>query len=655
MDDEAADERAWLEKFAHDACGESFRRLVTKYQPMVRAIALRRLGNPQEAEEITQTVFTVLARKGPEMLRIGSPGAWLHRVAVLECRKAWRLKQKNMKALQRIREHAVHAPEEDRGRLHEEIDEAIDRLPREDREMLILHYVEGWTFREIAGQLRTTAEASRKRCSRALEKLTDLLRKRGVVIPAAVLGAWLGKEFAASSGGLAAPALAKLALAGAARGANAPALLMLTTMKAIAGGCFMLGLIAPFYWKAESGGMSADPRDPAETAGGAIRSDDGDNARQRQSGRFDLEMIRQAFARLDMADGSTRGQEATLRKLMFALNAEEVPQVLAALKDVRHKPRFGGIARALLARWAELDGPAAVDAAMAVTGFGKEPLRGAFVTWMVADENAAVAWMQQTQPADGYELGKEWLHWKISTDLVQAALGAERLSEVFPDKKTELCRSVVKEWAVRDAAAAAEWILREPDIALRDDLLGQLVRNYGETGDLKTLAFAASISDPALRDKVLDDTLRWTGVRGGFRMMKDLAATGFSEDWSDENLRKFADGMMVNRPDQLPVLIGMAANDAQRQRIYEGALEGIMWYDPKGAVEAANQVSDAFLETDRGAKAYSEFAKRWFIRDPDAAEQWLGGLEAGPKRELAEAARRTAAAAGNLKKEEAGR
>ena len=66
-------------------------------------------------------------------------------------------------------------------------------------------------------------------------------------------------------------------------------------------------------------------------------------------------------------------------------------------------------------------------------------------------------------------------------------------------------------------------------------------------------------------------------------------------------------------------------------------------------------MSDAFLETDRGAKAYSEFAKRWFTRDPDAAEQWLGGLEAGPKRELAEAARRTVAAAGNLKKEEPGR
>jgi RNA polymerase sigma-70 factor (ECF subfamily) len=622
---------------------------------MVRAIALRRLGDPQEAEEITQTVFTVLARKGPELLRIGSPGAWLHRVAVLECRKAWRSKQKNMKALQRIREHAAHDPGEDWSRLHEEIDEAIDRLPREDREMLVLHYVEGRTFREIAGRLRTTAEASRKRCSRALEKLTAVLRKRGVVVPAAALGCWLGKEFAISSGGLAAPALAKLALAGAARGANTPALLMLTTMKAITGGCFMLGLIAPFYWKAEPGGMSPERAYAAEPAGGASRPPDDAETRRRQSGRFDLEAIRQAFARFDMADDPARGQESALRKLMFALNADELQQVLAALKDVRNKSRFGGIARALFARWAELDGPAAVAVAMTTTDFGKEPLRGAFVTWMVMDESAAVAWLREARPENGYDLGKEWLRWKISTDLAQAALGAERLSEVFPDKKTELCRSVVTEWAVRDAAAAAEWILREPDIALRDDLLGQLVRNYGETGDLQTLAFAASISDPALRNKVLDDTLRWTGVRGGFRMMKDLAATGFNEDWSDENLRKFANGMMVNRPDQLPVLIGMAASDAQRQRIYEGALEGIMWNDPKGAVEAANQVSDAFLETDRGAKAYSEFAKRWFIRDPDAAEQWLGGLEAGPKRELAEAARRTVAAAGNLKKEEAGR
>jgi len=138
-------------------------------------------------------------------------------------------------------------------------------------------------------------------------------------------------------------------------------------------------------------------------------------------------------------------------------------------------------------------------------------------------------------------------------------------------------------------------------------------------------------------------------------MLKELAEPGLSSDWSDENLRKFAEGLMVNRPDRLKDLAGMATSEEQRQRIYEGALEGIMWNEPKDAVEAANNVNDAFLETERGAKAYSEYAKRWFTRDPESAGQWLDTLAAGPKREIAETARQAITRPKNSHKEEAGR
>ena len=98
----------------------------------------------------------------------------------------------------------------------------------------------------------------------------------------------------------------------------------------------------------------------------------------------------------------------------------------------------------------------------------------------------------------------------------------------------------------------------------------------------------------------------------------------------------------------------MATNEEQRQRIYEGALQGIMWNEPKDAIEAANKVNDTFLAIEWGAKAYSDYAKRWFTRDPEGAGQWLDSLDAGPKREIAEAARQSVTHAKNSHQEEAG-
>ena len=653
MDDGAPDERECLAKFARDGCGESFRRLVAHHEKMVRAVALRRLGDPQEAEEVAQLVFTILARKGSKLPADGSLGAWLHHVTVFECRKVWRTKQRERMGLDRIRANIARGDGESWAGVREEVDEALDSLPRDDREVLHLHYIEGRTFQETAAYLRTTAEAARKRCSRALEKLTAQLRRRGVVVPAAALGVWLGKEFLVSPAWAGASALAKTALSEAGRGSG-QALFWITSMKAITAGCFMIGLIAPFCWKVEGGGVP-DERNSRTVPASTFRSGEEERSARRETAKFDLEVIRKAFARLDDATDPERWREAELRKLMFALNADELPQVLEALKGVRNKDRFGGIARALFARWAEIDGPAAVEMALATKDFGKEAMRGALVTWATLDETSALAWLEEAKLPEGYELGREWLRWKISTDLADAAVAAERLSALFPDRKKDLYRWVTKEWAVKDSRAAADWILAEKDTALRDDLLGQLVRHYGEMGGLRTFTYAASISDPAKRESLLNDTLRWTGVRGGYRMLKDLAAQGLSTDWSDENLRKFADGLMVNRPDQLTVLAGMAANEEQRQRLYEGALEGIMWNEPKDAVEAANKVNDAFLKTERGAKAYSDYAKRWFTRDPQGAAQWLEALDEGPKREIAEAARQAVTQAKNPSKEEAGR
>jgi len=630
-------EHELLRRYSREGCGEAFGELVRRNAGMVRSVALRKTGSPHEAEEVAQVVFTVLARKSGTLGTVGSLGAWLHRVAVLESRKMWRKKQREQRNLAMIREHST-AEDTGLNRVREEVDEAIERMAEDDRNVLMLHYVEGRTYQELAERLSTTAEGARKRCSRALEKLTAILRRKGVIVPAAALGAWLGHEFAPAAGAAGTAALAQASLAKAGGGTGGSILLFVTTMKVITAGSFALGLLLPFCWEMGSGAEVRRKDATGKMAMNPGRGDDADDARHREPVKFDLEMIKKAFARHDGSADVERWREVELRKLMFALNADELGQVLEVLKDVRNKPRFSGVACALFARWAELDGPGAIEAALACEGFGKDPLRGAFVTWAAADEKSALAWLGENREPRTYDLCREWIRWKAGSDAGAAGESVKLLAEIFPEKKRELYRDVMQDWALKDGPAAAKWAAAERDPVLRDDLLAQLVKGFGELGGLPTLEFAKLISDTGKKESVLSETLRWTGVRGGYRMMKDLKEGGFSDDWSAENLRKFSAGLMVNRPERWPELIDMTHGDEQKQRIYEGVLEGIMWNDPHWAEVAANEVSDDFVGSERGGKAFGDFARRWIAKDREGAKAWTETLAPGLKRDIAYAA-----------------
>ena len=55
------------------------------------------------------------------------------------------------------------------------IREALDRLPRRDREVLLLKYTEDWTYREIARLLGTSESAVESHLHRARKRLRSEL------------------------------------------------------------------------------------------------------------------------------------------------------------------------------------------------------------------------------------------------------------------------------------------------------------------------------------------------------------------------------------------------------------------------------------------------------------------------------------------------
>ena len=80
MTDARDEDRRWLNEFARDGSHAAFEAIVKRYVDLVYAVALRRTrGDAHLANDITQGVFIVLARRAGSISRSTLLPGWLHR------------------------------------------------------------------------------------------------------------------------------------------------------------------------------------------------------------------------------------------------------------------------------------------------------------------------------------------------------------------------------------------------------------------------------------------------------------------------------------------------------------------------------------------------------------------------------------------------
>ena len=184
-----------LARFTDSGDESAFREIVERHAPMVQGVAWRRTQNRALAEEITQTVFTILARKAAG-LKHGELAGWLHRAAFMETRNACRKEARRSEALQELTTQMTGDTQPDHAwqDIQRHLDEALTRLPAEERQLVVMRYFEQRSYREIAGTTGRTEEGSRKRMQRSLDRLGALLRRKGIVTSGASLGALLAGQ-----------------------------------------------------------------------------------------------------------------------------------------------------------------------------------------------------------------------------------------------------------------------------------------------------------------------------------------------------------------------------------------------------------------------------------------------------------------------------
>lgn len=185
-----------LSRFVADGDQAAFADVVRQCGPLVWRVAMRRLGDPQLAEEAAQNVFVALARKAPVLVQRPGLVAWLHRAATLEASTLARSRRRRAQRLNPMNHDLTPQDPGDPATppAGPWLDEAIDRLSPDERTLILGRYYEGRSLRELAQDLGKSEDAAKKQAQRALAKLEVWLRRRGIGVTGVALSSLLGSE-----------------------------------------------------------------------------------------------------------------------------------------------------------------------------------------------------------------------------------------------------------------------------------------------------------------------------------------------------------------------------------------------------------------------------------------------------------------------------
>ena len=173
----------------------AFNRLVMAYQGMAYNVAYRIVGDADVAADACQDAF-LSAFKGIKKFRGGSFKSWVLRIVTNACYDQLRYKgRRPANSLEEVAENPDYSPKLVNGRerpeehalrqeLSELIQEGINSLPPDQRTVLVLSDVQGFSYQEIAEITEVSLGTVKSRLSRARTKLRDYLMDYQELLPA---------------------------------------------------------------------------------------------------------------------------------------------------------------------------------------------------------------------------------------------------------------------------------------------------------------------------------------------------------------------------------------------------------------------------------------------------------------------------------------
>ena len=157
-----------------------YRHLVARYRDRLGRYAVHMLGSTEDAEEALQDSFV---RGYRSLVRCEEPdrfGAWLFRILVNRCKTAGGRRVRREKTIVNndyaMLSAAVSHPAEQLA-WREEIQRALSRLDKDQREAFLLKYVEDKSYEEMSDITGAGVSALKMRVKRACDRLRVMLEE----------------------------------------------------------------------------------------------------------------------------------------------------------------------------------------------------------------------------------------------------------------------------------------------------------------------------------------------------------------------------------------------------------------------------------------------------------------------------------------------
>ncbi|MFE2311805.1 RNA polymerase sigma factor SigM [Streptomyces sp. NPDC059441] len=162
---------------------EAFGEIVRRHRDRLWAVALRTLGDREEAADAVQDALVSAYRAAHTFRGQSAVTTWLHRITVNACldraRKAASRKTSPVDDTERLEQllepHESAAAPAERNDLHRELLTALGTLPAEQRAALVLVDMQGYPVAEAARVLDVPVGTVKSRCARGRARLLPLL------------------------------------------------------------------------------------------------------------------------------------------------------------------------------------------------------------------------------------------------------------------------------------------------------------------------------------------------------------------------------------------------------------------------------------------------------------------------------------------------
>ncbi len=164
--------KPWAGQTPDDGGAATPATLFRLYAQAVFAVCLANTQNYHDAEDVLQAVFLKAIAKNSSLREPARARAWLLQVARRECVDF----QRRRKPVERLVQEPATPPAGGNPAC-ERLHEAVQKLPQNYREAIVLYYLDGRNCSGVATSLGTTEEAIRQRLVRARAMLHDFLEE----------------------------------------------------------------------------------------------------------------------------------------------------------------------------------------------------------------------------------------------------------------------------------------------------------------------------------------------------------------------------------------------------------------------------------------------------------------------------------------------